>query len=234
MTTPARVIVTGGTGALGQALVLRLLASGARVAVPFRSAGAWSALRDAAANRDALFGLEADLATAEGARRFVEEALAALGTIDAAALAAGGWVGGRRFEESPVEDWARMISQNLDTAVNLCHAVLPQLRRQGGAIVAVGSRAAAENGAQAAAYTAAKCALHAFVLVLALENRRQGVRVNAVLPGTIDTPANRRAMPGADRSLWTSPDAIARTMLFLLSPDSAPVTGALVPVDGAA
>jgi NAD(P)-dependent dehydrogenase (short-subunit alcohol dehydrogenase family) len=74
--------------------------------------------------------------------------------------------------------------------------------------------------------------VHALVRVLALENRARGVRFNAVLPGTIDTAANRAGMPGADPSAWTPPEAIARTIAFLLSPDSAPVTGALVPVDG--
>jgi NAD(P)-dependent dehydrogenase (short-subunit alcohol dehydrogenase family) len=96
----------------------------------------------------------------------------------------------------------------------------------------VGSHAALAGGAEMAAYAVAKSALHELVRVLALENRDRGVRINAVLPGTIDTPSNRGAMPNADRSSWTPPEAIARTIAFLLSPDSAPVSGALVPVDG--
>jgi NAD(P)-dependent dehydrogenase (short-subunit alcohol dehydrogenase family) len=121
---------------------------------------------------------------------------------------------------------------NLDTAVHVCRAALPHLLRAGGSVVAVGSRAAETAGTGMAAYAVAKSALHALVRVLALENRDRGVRFNAVLPGTIDTPANRRAMPAADHSSWTSPDAIARTIAFLLSPESAPASGALVPVDG--
>ena len=107
------------------------------------------------------------------------------------------------------------------------------LRSQKGAIVAVGSRAAETDGASMAAYAVSKQALHALVRVLALENRGS-VRVNAVLPGTIDTPANRDAMKAADPRAWTSPEAIARVVLFLLSSDSAPTTGALVPVDAPA
>ena len=125
-----------------------------------------------------------------------------------------------------------MLRQNLDTAAYVCRAALPHLLPAGGSVVAVGSRAAETGGSGMAAYAVAKSALHALVRVLALENRERGVRFNAVLPGTIDTPANRRAMPDADRSSWTPPEAIARTIAFLLSPDSAPVSGALVPVDG--
>jgi NAD(P)-dependent dehydrogenase (short-subunit alcohol dehydrogenase family) len=101
-------------------------------------------------------------------------------------------------------------------------------------VVAVGSRAAETGGTGMAAYAVAKVAVHALVRVLALEYAGEAVRFNAVLPGTIDTPANRRAMPKADRSSWTSPEAVARVIAFLLSPESAPTTGALVPVDAPA
>ena len=98
----------------------------------------------------------------------------------------------------------------------------------------VGSRAAQTGGAGMVAYAVSKSAVHALTRILASENRERGVRFNAVLPGTIDTSANRKAMPKADRSGWTSPEAIARVMAFLLSSESASVTGALLPVDGPA
>ena len=235
MTTgPRGVIVTGGTGALGRALVLRLLERGARVAVPYRGEGEWRALQAEAGAGAALSGTVADLADPAGARAFVEDAAAGLGVLDGLALVAGGWAGERRFDEAPEDEWAHMLTTNLHTAVHVCRAALPHLRKQGGSVVAVGSRAAEAGGAGMAAYAVSKVALHALVRVLALENRDLGVRFNAVLPGTIDTPANRRAMPEADTSKWTSPEAIARVMVFLLSPDSAPTTGALVPVDAPA
>jgi NAD(P)-dependent dehydrogenase (short-subunit alcohol dehydrogenase family) len=228
------VIVTGGTGALGRAVVERLLEDGCRVAVPFRRAQDWSTLRDALGHGDSLFGAEADLADPGRARTFVDQAAARLGVLDGLALAAGGWEGGTTFETSPEGEWDRMLRGNLDTMAHVCRAALPHLRRQGGSVVAVGSRAAETGGAGMAAYAVSKVAVHALVRVLALENRDHGVRFNAVLPGTIDTPANRRAMPEADPSRWTSPAAIARVVVFLLSPDSAPTTGALVPVDAPA
>ena len=98
-------------------------------------------------------------------------------------------------------------------------------------MVIVGSRMAEGGGAGAAAYAVSKCGVLALTRILALENQARGVRVNGILPGTIDTPANRTAMPTADRSSWTTPEALARIIAFLLSPDSAPVTGAIVPVD---
>jgi NAD(P)-dependent dehydrogenase (short-subunit alcohol dehydrogenase family) len=228
------VIVTGGTGALGRALVRLLLERGARVAVPYRGADEWKALQEEAGAGAALFGERADLGGAAGAKAFVEAVAGRLGGLDGVALLAGGWAGGARFDEAPADEWDHMLGTNLGTVAHVCRAALPHLRKQGGSVVAVGSHAAETGGAGMAAYAVSKVAVHAFVRVLALENLGLGVRFNAVLPGTIDTPANRRAMPDADRSKWTSPEAIARVIAFLLSPESAPTTGALVPVDGPA
>lgn len=233
MSGPRGAIVTGGTGTLGRALVRVLLARGTRVAVPWRNAEEWRSLQREAGDAP-LLGIEASLADAAGAAAFVAEAASQLGVLDAVALAAGGWAGGTSFENAPADEWDRMLRMNLDTVAHVCRAALPHLRAQGGAVVAVGSRAAETGGAGMAAYAVSKVAVHALVRVLALENAGHGVRFNAVLPGTIDTPANRRAMPNADRSSWTSPEAIAGVMAFLLSSESAPTTGALVPVDAPA
>ena len=228
------VVVTGGTGALGRALVRVLVDGGARVAVPFRGEAEWRALQEEIGASPALFGAAADLADPSAARAFLDEAASRLGTLDGLALTAGAWRGGTSFDAAPLEEWPSMLRTNLDTVANACRAALPHLRKAGGSVVAVGSRAAEQGGAGMAAYAVSKVAVHALVRVLALENAAAGVRFNAVLPGTIDTPANRRAMPDADRSKWTSPEAIARVMAFLLSPASAPTTGALVPVDAPA
>jgi NAD(P)-dependent dehydrogenase (short-subunit alcohol dehydrogenase family) len=234
VSAPRGVVVTGGTGALGRAVVKQLLERGARVAVPYRDPAEWQGLVASAGDRASLFGARADLTSPAGARSFVDEAARQLGVVDGMALVAGGWAGGTRFDEAPEDEWERMLRTNLDTAAHVCRAALPHLRKQGGSVVAVGSRAADTGGAGMAAYAVSKVALHALVRVLALENASLGVRFNAVLPGTIDTPANRRAMPDADPRKWTSPEAIARVVVFLLSSDAAPTTGALVPVDAPA
>jgi NAD(P)-dependent dehydrogenase (short-subunit alcohol dehydrogenase family) len=214
-------------------VVRLLLERGARVAVPWRDAAEWRTLEEEASGAP-LLGVRADLADAGGAEAFVREAAEGLGVLDGLALVAGGWAGGRPFHEAPADEWDRMLRTNLDTAAHVCRAALPRLRASRGSVVAVGSRAAEGGGAGMAAYAVSKVALHALVRVLALENRDRGVRVNAVLPGTLDTPANRRAMPAADRSSWTSPEAVARVVAFLLCAESGAVTGALVPVDASA
>ena len=225
----AAFVVTGGTGALGTAVVRALVTAGHTVAVPYRSAASWAALT-AALGEERLWGAPADIADPDVAQRFVRDALARTGSLQGLAAVAGGWAGSGPLHEAPVEEWREMMRTNLDATWAMCRAVLPHLKA-GGAIVTVASRAAETGGAGSAAYAASKAGVTALTRVLALENRERGVRVNCVLPGTIDTPANRAAMPAADRRDWTSAEAIADVIVFLLSPGSAPITGALVPVD---
>lgn len=225
-------MVAGGAGALGRAVVAALLERGARVAVPFRSAAAWESLRDGLDAGAALWGGPADLADPASADAFVDEATAWLGGLDGAAALAGAYAGSATLEAAPAREWDDMLRANLSTAYGLCRASLPHLLGRGGSVVTVGSRLAEGGGAGATAYAVSKAAVVALTRVLALENRDRGVRFNCVMPGIIDTPANRAAMPGADASSWTPPEAIARVVVFLLSPESAAVTGAVVPVDG--
>lgn len=227
-------IVTGGTGALGREVVLGLLAQGHRVAVPYRRADEWAALETAAGAAPTLWGRGADIARPGTAQAFVDEAVAWLGRLDGVACLAGAYAGSGSLEETPVTEWDAMLASNLSPVYAICRASLPHLLGQGGSVVTVGSRMAETGGAGAAAYAVSKLAVHALTRILALENRDRGVRFNCVLPGTIDTPANRASMPRADFSRWTAPAAIARVILFLLSPESAPTTGALIPVDGRA
>ncbi|HUG55015.1 MAG TPA: SDR family oxidoreductase [Vicinamibacteria bacterium] len=224
-------IVTGGTGALGGAVVRGLLLDAASVAVPYRDEQAWQALRDSAPPGALLWGAAVDLADAEATARFVDEAATRLDGLSGLAAIAGAFAGSGPLTDAPPGEWRHMMQANLDSAYTVCRAALPHLARTRGAIVTVGSRLAEQGGKGAAAYVVSKAAVAALTRVLALESRDKGVRANCVLPGTIDTAANRAGMPGADRSGWTPPEAIARVILFLLSPASSPVTGGVVPVD---
>jgi NAD(P)-dependent dehydrogenase (short-subunit alcohol dehydrogenase family) len=229
----AAYVVTGGTGGLGRAVVRHLLDRGDRIAVPYRSEGAWQALRQGAPE-DRLWGRRADVADLEEARRFVEEAHAAIGPLEGAVLAAGAWLGGSALHEAAASEWDAMLRTNLQSVYAMCRALVPRLAGRPTSVVTVGSRQVDSGGAGAAAYVVSKAAVWELTRVLALENRDRGIRFNLVSPGTIDTPANREAMPQADRTKWTPPEEIAAVIAFLLSPASAPTSGAEIPVDGRA
>jgi NAD(P)-dependent dehydrogenase (short-subunit alcohol dehydrogenase family) len=230
--TARRVVVAGGTGALGRSLVEVLLAQGDRVAVPYRSRDGFDSLQAGLPGASALWGAQADIATAAGARAFVDAAAAALGGLEAFAVVAGAYAGSGPLGEASEDEWPSMMQANLETTYAICRAAIPHLSVAGGSVVTVASRLIETGGAGAAAYVVSKAGVAALTRVLSLEYRSRGIRFNCVAPGTIDTPANRAAMPSADRSSWTPPEAIARIIAFLLSPASSPVTGAYIPIDG--
>jgi NAD(P)-dependent dehydrogenase (short-subunit alcohol dehydrogenase family) len=147
----------------------------------------------------------------------------------------GGFASAPPVHETDPEDFDRMIRLNLRPAFMLARAAMPALTdRGGGAFVCVSARAALRPFAGAAGYVTGKAAVLGFVGALDAEYRDRGVRVNAVLPSVIDTPANRAASPDADASRWVPPEQIAKVIRFLVSEDSAPTSGAAVPVYGRA
>jgi NAD(P)-dependent dehydrogenase (short-subunit alcohol dehydrogenase family) len=160
----------------------------------------------------------------------VDEVIRSSGRLDALVNLVGGFATGR-LVETDVSLWQRMLNMNLTSAFLLSQAVLPfMLQRRHGRIVHVAARAALEPFAGAAAYIVSKAGLIGLIRTLAPELEGSGVTVNAVLPSTIDTPANRRAMPAADPSKWTRPDSIAQMLTFLASDAASQTNGALIPI----
>lgn len=223
------VVVTGGAGALGRAVVEELLESGREVHVPWFTTEERDRLLDRVDETDHLHVVEADLSDPERVEDFFGGVREASGRLDALCNLAGG------FTMAPVEKtapaaWERMMTMNATTAFLCSRSAVPMMRDAGGgAIVNVTALPAVDRGAaKMSAYAASKSAVLSLTRSLSKELRRDGIRVNAVAPEIIDTPANREAMPDADRSTWLAPSEIARVLRFLVSEGSAVVTGSVL------
>jgi NAD(P)-dependent dehydrogenase (short-subunit alcohol dehydrogenase family) len=221
-------IVTGGTGGLGAAVTRRLLDDGWRVVVP------WFAERELARvdEHDRLELVQADLTDPASAANVVATAGEGLRAV---VNLVGGFAMGGRVHETPVDEFEQQLRLNLRPTYLMCAAAIPVLLDAGGgAIVCVSSRAAVQPFSGAAGYITAKAAVLAFVGALHEEYRDDQIRSNAILPSTIDTPANRKSMPDADFDTWVKPEEIARVIAMLCSDDARVTSGAHVPVYGRA
>ncbi len=225
-------VVTGGTGALGQAVALRLLADGAVVAVPYAVEEERERLtqRVAAADRQRLVLQAADVIDLKAMTAFADGVVAARGKIDILVAGVGGFAGGSLLETDP-ETWKRMLDLNLTSAFSAAKAVLPAMvRARYGRVVVVASRAVVPPGGGFIAYTVAKAGAIAFTQALSQETHAHGITVNAVLPSTMDTPANRAAMPDSDRAGWVPVEAVADAIAVLAREASAHITGTLLAI----
>jgi len=221
------VLVAGGTGALGAAVVSELLDSGHALTATWVEARE----RERMTAADGLTLRQADLLEPASAT----EAVASVDGLTAVVNLVGGFAMGPKVEGTELSDFERMLRLNLVPAFNLARAAMPRLvAAGGGAFLCVSARAALEPFSGASGYATAKAGVLAFVKALDVEYADAGVRSNAILPSVIDTPANRESMPNADTSKWVAPAEIARVVRFLISDDSAPTSGAAVPVYGRA
>jgi len=218
------IAITGGHGVLGRAVVEAALADGLRVAVIDHAAG-----QSVPEGVLELGGV--DLTDPAAAQTAVDAVASRFGRLDALLNIAGGFVWQTVDDAEPA--WARMFALNVTTALNASRAALPHLKQSDeGRIVNVGANGALKAAAGMGAYAAAKAGVHRLTESLAEELKDTTVTVNAVLPSILDTAQNRKDMPDADPARWVAPADLARVMLFLASPDSRAVTGALIPVTG--
>lgn len=219
------IIVTGASGALGRVVAEIAVARGARVAgldhAPTQA--------PAADNRIEIGGV--DLSDAAQAKKAIDQVAAHFGRLDALVNIAGGFAFEAVAEGDP-NTWQHMYKLNVLTALNASQSAIPHLAASNaGRIVNVGAMGALQAGAGMGPYAASKAGVHRLTEALAAEWKGK-ITVNAVLPSTIDTTANRASMPKADFHKWVTPQELADVILFLVSDQASAVTGALLPVSG--
>jgi NAD(P)-dependent dehydrogenase (short-subunit alcohol dehydrogenase family) len=219
------LVITGALGALGQVVTDVALARGGKVAGVDHA----QAQTPASSERLELGGV--DLTDPAQAAKAIDAAVKHFGKLDALINIAGGFA----FEtvsDGDAKTWQRMFALNVMTARNASHAALPHLAKSGaGRIVNIGAMGALQAGSGMGPYAASKAGVHRLTEALAAEWKGK-VTVNAVLPSTIDTPANRASMPKSDFTKWVAPQELAEVILFLASDAASAVTGALIPVSG--
>ena len=221
------VLLTGAKGGLGSFVTQRFLATGATVVGTSRSIS----------NEDfpepSFVPLPVDFTKSAAVLEAIETVVRRFGKLDVLVHVLGGFVGGKTVAETDDATWEQMRDLNLTSAFYVLRAAIPHLRKSGnGRIIAIGSLTAVEPHAGLGAYVTFKSALATLVRTVALENKDAGLTANLILPGTMDTPANRKAMPAADPSKWVQPGAVAELALFLAEDRAAQVTGTVIPIDG--
>jgi NAD(P)-dependent dehydrogenase (short-subunit alcohol dehydrogenase family) len=227
-------VVTGSVGNLGAATARVLAALGARLALVDRSQSRLeAAYPEWSGGTDHLLVGDVDLTSHASIRSMIDRVVERFDRVDILVNTVGGFRGGKPLHEADPADWDAMFAVNVRTTADACRAVVPQMIQQGsGRIVNVASRAARRGEAGLSAYCAAKAAVVRLTESLSEELKTSGINVNCVLPGTIDTPQNRKASPEADPSAWVTPEAIADVIAFLASDAARAIHGAAVPIYG--
>src|SRR5580765_877769 len=220
-------LVTGADGGLGRSVTTDLLEAG------FMVVGLALKIQTSTFDHPHFTALPARLDSLAAAMSAVETTIAHFGKIDVLAHLVGGFAGGQAVAETDDATFQRMFDMNVNGAFHILRAVLPHMRKAGaGRIIAIGSRAAESPGASVGAYSASKAALVSLIRTVAIENKDAGITANVILPGTMDTPANRKDMPGAEISQWVQPASVASLIVWLAGDGGKDVTGAAIPVYG--
>lgn len=217
-------LVTGASGGLGNYVVEAFLAAGATVA------GVSRRIQQSDFDSPRFHAIPAELSSLDAAKKVVDQ-VKGLGGLDTVVHVMGGWAGGKKTGDIEDAEFDQMLDINLRSAFHVFRAAIPALREsRGGSLIAIGSRAVNDPVPNMAAYAASKAALASLVESIAREYRADRIRANIVLPGTMDTPANRKNMPDADFSRWVDPARVASLIALLASDAGADMSGAAVPV----
>jgi NAD(P)-dependent dehydrogenase (short-subunit alcohol dehydrogenase family) len=224
------VIVTGGTGNLGSAVVRGFQAAGAHLVVPDRSDDrAEQLFPELAASESHLLVRGTDVTNPDDVERLVGDVLARFGRIDVLVNTVGGYKAGSPVHETPLETWDFMLNLNARSVFVTCRAVIPAMLRQGyGKIVNIGTRSALSAAGNDAAYSAAKSAVARLTESMSAEYKHQGIQVNAILPSALVSPEDWEADP----TRGVTPDSVAQVIMFLCSEAGRIINGALIPAYG--
>jgi NAD(P)-dependent dehydrogenase (short-subunit alcohol dehydrogenase family) len=221
------VIVTGADGGLGKSVTQALLDSGAMVVGTSRK------IRANEFPHSSFLGIPADISNKNAAQQLVDQVLGRFGKLRVLVHTVGGFAGGQTVVDTDYDSFQRMMDLNLKPLLHMLMAAVPPLRQSGaGCVIAVGSRAAVEPGPGVGAYSASKAAMLSVMRTVALENKDAGLRANVILPGTIDTAANRKSNPEADFLNWVRPAAIASLITWLAGDAGREINGAAIPIYG--
>jgi len=222
------VLITGAKGGLGSFVTQRFLSAGAKVIGLSRS------ISQEDFPQPNFTPLPIDFTKPAAVRDAIESIIPRLGRLDVLVHVLGGFAGGQTVADTDDSTWERMRDLNLTSAFYVFRAAIPHLRKSGsGRIVAIGSLTAVEPHAGLGAYVTFKAALTTLVKTVALENKDAGLTANVVLPGTMDTPTNRKSMPSADHSKWVQPQNVADLVLWLANERAGHITGTSISIDSA-
>ncbi len=220
-------LVTGANGGLGTSVTQALLDAGAMVV------GLSRKIEQSDFSGPNFTALPGEISTSSGAKAALDAVVSRFGRLDILAHTVGGFAGGQSIAETDDATFQRMFDVNLNSTFYILRAAIPVMRKTGnGRIVAIGSRAALEPGAGVGAYSASKAAMVSLIRTIAQENKDAGITANVILPGTMDTPANRKFMPSSDFSKWVRPAAVASLIAWLVGDAGRDVNGAVIPVYG--
>jgi NAD(P)-dependent dehydrogenase (short-subunit alcohol dehydrogenase family) len=227
------VIVTGANGDLGRTTAEAFAEAGARLGLLGRSLERLKEALPEFRGADRHLFLVADLTQAAATQAAIDRAVAHFGRIDVLVNTAGGYRSGKAVHETTADLWDFMLDLNARSVLNASQAVIPQmLKQQEGKIISFGSKSGLIGGANNSAHGVSKAAVLRLTESMSAELKGQGINVNCIIPGTIDSPSNRKGMPDADRSGWVAPEDLANVILFLASEAARAIHGAAVPVFG--
>lgn len=227
------VLITGAAGNLGEATARAFYQAGAKLVLASRRIEKLDKVfGDLEPSENYLFAA-VDVTDQGAVEGMVFEAVQQFGRVDVLANIAGGFTMGPPVHETPLETWDHMLRLNARSVLLTGRAVVPHMLSQGsGKIISVSARAALSGAARMAPYVISKSAVVRLTESMSAELKEKGINVNCILPGTIDTPQNRKAMPNADHGKWTAPAALADVILFLASEAARAIHGAALPVYG--